>query len=77
MSASRFARIRAGEDIVKPGWVRLNFSVLMSDDKVDTIIAGVDALAREAAALQDCYDADIANSRFAWRGESKGLHEVA
>lgn len=76
-SASLFARIRAGEDIVKPGWVRLNFSVLMSDDKVDTIIAGVDALAREAAALQDCYDADIANSRFAWRGESKGLHEVA
>ena len=54
---------------------------IMPGDKIiyvnDTIIAGVDALAREAAALQDCYDADIANSRFAWRGESKGLHEVA
>lgn len=76
-SETLFARIRAGEDIVKPGWVRLNFSVLMADEKIDAIIEGVDALAREAAKLQDCYDADVANSRFAWRGEREGLHEVA
>lgn len=76
-SASLFARIRAGEDIAKPGWVRLNFSVLMSDDKVDTIIAGVDRLAREAVAMEACYDIDVATSRFAWRGDAKGLDAVA
>ena len=66
-SAALFARIRAGEDIAKPGWVRLNFSVLMTDEKADTIIAGVDSLARQAATLAENYVADTSTSRFAWR----------
>jgi len=72
-SASLFGRIRAGEDTAKPGWVRLNFSVLLTDDKADAIIHGVDELARQAAQLSENYDVDIATSRFAWREVAKAV----
>ncbi|PVB62597.1 aminotransferase class V-fold PLP-dependent enzyme [Labrenzia sp. 011] len=54
----------AGEEIEKPGWVRLNLSPLMRDEKVDFVIASVDRLAREQAAFSRHYVADISNGRF-------------
>lgn len=54
----------AGEEIEKPGWVRLNLSPLMRDEKVDFIIASVDRLAREQAAFSHHYVTDISNGRF-------------
>ncbi|MBK0327835.1 aminotransferase class V-fold PLP-dependent enzyme [Rhodobacteraceae bacterium F11138] len=41
--------ILSGNEIEKPGFVRLNFSVLASDQQVDTIIASVLGLADSAA----------------------------
>jgi selenocysteine lyase/cysteine desulfurase len=41
------ARILAGQSDEKPGFVRLNFSVLMADDTVDYIIDAVAQLARD------------------------------
>lgn len=41
------ADILAGDERLKPGWTRLNLSVLMDDDKADYVIDAVDALARE------------------------------
>ena len=38
--------ILGGKEIEKPGWTRLGFSVLMSDEKADRIIRAVDAVAR-------------------------------
>ncbi len=62
-SADLRARINAGEEIDKPGWVRLNFSYLLDDAKADVIIAGVDALARDASAAA-AYEVDTRTARF-------------
>ena len=44
------ARVLAGHDDEKPGWVRLNFSYLMDDATADYIIDSVNALAARMAA---------------------------
>ncbi|OSP54196.1 aminotransferase class V-fold PLP-dependent enzyme [Pseudoruegeria sp. SK021] len=54
----------AGVEIDKPGWVRLNLSVLMSDAKVDAIIAAVTDLAETAPRHAERYLADLSNARF-------------
>lgn len=46
-SAKLRCEILAGNDDVKPGWVRLNFSYLMSDETAKYIIDSVNALTRE------------------------------
>ncbi|MCV0427370.1 MAG: aminotransferase class V-fold PLP-dependent enzyme [Roseibium sp.] len=56
--------ILAGEELKKPGWTRLNFSVLMSAEKVDRIIAAVDELARTPYPLADQYACDETTARF-------------
>ena len=45
-SAALRCQILAGHDELKPGWVRLNFSYLMSDETVRYIIESVQALAQ-------------------------------
>ena len=70
-SESAFAAIAAGEETAKPGWVRLNLSALMSDDKADFVIAAVDSLAREATDYRPLYLADRATARFAPKSPSQ------
>ena len=48
-SAALRCEILAGHDELKPGWVRLNFSYLMSDETVRYIIKSVQALAASYA----------------------------
>ena len=54
VSEAQSARMRqailAGDDSVKPGFVRLNLSVLMSEAEVDFILDAVSALARTGLA---------------------------
>lgn len=64
-SAALHAAILAGQEMEKPGWVRLNFSVLMDDAKADRLIAAVDDLARSPRPAMDRYRADHATARFA------------
>lgn len=64
------ARIAQGADTEKPGWVRLNFSVLLDDAKADRIIAAVDDLARNAARWAGLYQVDPATSRFTLRPDA-------
>lgn len=56
--------IRAGDELAKPGWVRLNLHAVMDDATVDFIIEAVDELARRAPALATAYSADPATARF-------------
>lgn len=53
-----------GEETVKPGWVRLNLSALMTDTKVDLIIEAVDNLARIAPDYMSRYQVDERTARF-------------
>lgn len=64
------ARIAQGADTEKPGWVRLNFSVLLDDAKADRIIDAVDDLARNAARWAGLYQVDPATSRFTLRPDA-------
>jgi selenocysteine lyase/cysteine desulfurase len=56
--------IAEGDEIRKPGFTRLNFSVLLSDDKVDFIIMSVAQLANDATAFADQYEADVSRAIF-------------
>jgi len=58
------AALRAGRETEKPGWVRLNLSALMTDDKADFVIRSVDSLARGAARHIGDYAADQTGGRF-------------
>ncbi|MBN9672535.1 aminotransferase class V-fold PLP-dependent enzyme [Labrenzia aggregata] len=63
-SAGLKQALDAGSEIEKPGWVRLNLSPLMRDEKVDFVVRSVDCLARESASYTKDYVADVSNGRF-------------
>ncbi len=58
------AALSAGEEMKKPGWVRLNFSYLMREDTVRFIIDSVNDLSRRTEEFAPYYSADPATARF-------------
>lgn len=56
--------ILSGNEVDKPGWTRLNFSVLTDDAKADFIINAVDALATNPYPKADNYSCDTRTARF-------------
>ncbi len=63
-SDATIAAISEGREIEKPGWVRLNLSALMSDEKVDTVVQAVDKLAFDAPDYLSEYQVDTTTARF-------------
>lgn len=63
-SESIRAAILSGGEFEKPGWTRLNFSCLLSNEKADRIIDAVDSLARNPYPMVDAYRCDDATARF-------------
>lgn len=59
--------ILSGDEMSKPGFTRLNLSVLMSDDKVDYILNSVTALAEAAPDLMHHYRCDPSRAIFSPR----------
>ncbi|MEP4031736.1 aminotransferase class V-fold PLP-dependent enzyme [Roseibium polysiphoniae] len=64
------ASILAGEELEKPGWTRLNFSALMSPEKVETVLRAVDDLARNPYPMCEAYHCDETTARFKAREEA-------
>jgi len=56
--------ILAGEETTKPGFTRLNFSVLLPDEKVEYILQSVADLAADACDFIDRYDCDMSRAIF-------------
>ncbi|CAN7692154.1 aminotransferase class V-fold PLP-dependent enzyme [Ensifer adhaerens] len=56
--------ILAGQEMLKPGFVRLNFSVLLADEEVAFILDAVAKLAADAASYEQHYDFDPARAIF-------------
>jgi selenocysteine lyase/cysteine desulfurase len=56
--------LEGGEELAKPGWVRLNFSYLHSDTQAQRIIDAVIELARNASQWTPYYAVDRKNARF-------------
>ena len=63
-SEALFAQLQAGEELRKPGWVRLNFSYLMCEEQVQYIIDSVNELTARAEDLAQTYQADPLTARF-------------
>ncbi|MBT8154281.1 aminotransferase class V-fold PLP-dependent enzyme [Epibacterium ulvae] len=63
-SDALFQRLEAGEELEKPGWVRLNFSYLMTPQTVRYILASVVELAENVERYLSSYRADPATARF-------------
>jgi selenocysteine lyase/cysteine desulfurase len=59
--------ILAGQEVAKPGFTRLNLSVLMTEAKVDFILNSLCDLAERAPALVDLYDCDPTRAIFSPR----------
>ncbi|MEJ2029402.1 MAG: aminotransferase class V-fold PLP-dependent enzyme [Maritimibacter sp.] len=58
------ADILGGNEIEKPGWTRLGFSVLMTDAKADRIIEAVKDVARSSREERAIYRVDTKTARF-------------
>jgi len=63
-SAALRDSILAGNELAKPGWVRLNLSAFLSDEKVRFILTSVADLARTADRHAAHYGFDPATARF-------------
>lgn len=63
-STELHAALAAGEEMKKPGWVRLNFSYLMSEETVQFIIDSVNELSHRTEEFTRFYNADPATARF-------------
>lgn len=58
------AAILAGKEIEKPGWTRLGFSVLMTEEKADRILEAVNAIAHAPFSKRAQYQVDESTARF-------------
>ncbi|WP_299895553.1 aminotransferase class V-fold PLP-dependent enzyme [uncultured Ruegeria sp.] len=63
-SEALHAALSAGEEMKKPGWVRLNFSYLMSEETVRFIIDSVNDLSHRTEEFAPYYNADPTTARF-------------
>jgi selenocysteine lyase/cysteine desulfurase len=62
--------VLAGNEIEKPGWIRLNFSYLMDDATVDYIIKSLDKLAGNGQVYAQQYEVDDATGTFSHRAQT-------
>lgn len=69
-SAALRTAILSGQEVAKPGFTRLNLSVLMPQEKVDFILNAVAALADEAGDLVHHYDCDTSRAIFVPRDQA-------
>lgn len=65
------ARLHAGRELARPGWIRLNLSYLLSDAQADEIISAVAGLAKHAPHLAHHYAGDPATARFAYAAHAE------
>lgn len=71
--------ILSGDEIEKPGFIRLNFSVLLPDDKVQFILDSVAQISMDAADFEADYDVDPSRAIFSPRAEVRkgAVHAAA
>ena len=67
------AAIERGLETEKPGWIRLNISALMCDEKAELIIAKVDELASCASDYLADYQVDTRHARFVPRAKPAAI----
>lgn len=66
-SSAIMEAIALGDELEKPGWVRLNLSALLDDAKAETIVKAVDELAGTATELARTYHGNAETAQFKYR----------
>jgi selenocysteine lyase/cysteine desulfurase len=56
--------IRAGQELEKPGFVRINFSPLMNDQEFERLVGAIIELARDIGSLRHAYSANPGTAIF-------------
>ncbi|KQZ91843.1 aminotransferase class V-fold PLP-dependent enzyme [Agrobacterium tumefaciens] len=64
--------ILSGNEIRKPGFIRLNFSVLLTDEKAQFILDAVARIAADAPSFVDDYDVDPSRAIFHPKSKMRG-----
>ena len=64
--------VRRGEHGVKPGWVRLNFHYLATDEEFDFICSAVEFIARHGRLFLADYRFDLKSGAWVHRDETEG-----
>ncbi len=72
-SGRLFAQLGQGHELTKPGWVRLNFSYLMSDAQARCVIDGVLDLLDRLEEVENLYSVDTATARFALKPDRREI----
>jgi selenocysteine lyase/cysteine desulfurase len=63
--------ILSGDEIEKPGFIRLNFSVLLPEEKVQFILDSVAQIVTDAAAFVGDYQVDLSRAIFSPKAPAK------
>lgn len=63
-SDALWAKLEAGDELAKPGWVRVNFSYLMDDEEAERLTDAVNDVACTALELAEHYECDRSTARF-------------
>lgn len=71
MSAALRERIHRGVLGLRPGWVRVNFHFLMSDEEADFIIDAIRFVADHGRAFLPLYTFDVRTGAWRFRGDAK------
>ena len=72
-SEGLFNDLRAGKEMRKPGWVRLNFSYLMDDAQVRYVLDSVNELTARLEELEKHYTVDPSTARFSIKPDSRAV----
>lgn len=70
-SEALWGRLSAGEELEKPGWVRVNFSYLADYQEVESLIDAVNDVADCAVELAGEYECDPATARFRMKNPAR------
>ena len=67
------SQIAAGNVILRPGWVRLNFNYCISESEFDYLLGAIELVAKHAWRVLPYYDFDIASGVWRFQNEARSL----
>ena len=75
MSYSRAlqSQIAAGNAILRPGWVRLNFNYFISEAEFDYLLGAIELVAKHGWRLLPCYRFDVTSGVWRFHSEARSL----
>ena len=67
------SQIAAGNGVLRPGWVRLNFNYFISESEFDYLLGAIELVAQHAWRVLPYYDFDIASGVWRFQDEVRSL----